>query len=293
MNDKVASKKEGVRVVYMTYPALYSLLMLNYWLKKSQPHYVVGVLLSDFDFKKKGKELSFLQSVSHVIRQSGLRYALYELFITHLMPATIKTWNGIRRALGKKKKILTFQELSEKYAVPVYKSKDFNDKKTMLFLKNVNASLIVSGFNNQIIKRNLIKFPQLGCINIHTSYLPDFRGADAAFAALYYGVKETGVTIHYMGTKIDTGPVIAQEKIRIKQNDSLFSLNARIWMHGARMLPRVLNKFSEKRVNIKKQDNRLVKYGYESFPTRKKVNELSKRGIPLFTMRDIENTFKA
>lgn len=288
----MATQREDIRIVYMTYPALYSLIMLNYWLKKSSSRNIVGILLSDFDFKKNGKELPFWQAVTRVIKQSGLQYAIYELFITHLVPLILNLWNISRKIAGKKKKIFTFQELSQKYAIPLYKSKDFNDKKTMSFLKNVNATLIISGFNNQIINRSLLKFPFYGCINIHPSYLPDFRGADAAFAALYHGVKETGFTIHYMERKIDTGPIIAQEKLRIRAGDSLFSLNVRLWMHGAKLLTKSLKQLTERNITPKKQDNRLCKYGYESFPTKQKIGSLRKRGILLFTIRDIKHIFK-
>ena len=292
MTDGYFKDNNSLRVVFMTYPALYPLIMLNYWLKKPKVHSVVAILLSDFDFKEKGKPLPFFKVVLRVIKHSGLRYALYELIFTHLLPATINIWNIFRLASGKKKKLFTFRELAYKYAIPIYKSSDFNDRKTIRFLNNVNATLIVSAFNNQIIKRNIIKFPKFGAVNIHPSFLPDFRGADPAFSSLFHGVKETGVTIHFMDGKIDSGPIIAQEKLRIKLNHSLFSLNVRLWMHGAKMLPKVLKQIIEGDLAVQKQNSRLIKYRYSSFPTRKKVKALLRRKVPLITLRDIRNTFK-
>ncbi|MFH1460743.1 MAG: formyltransferase family protein [Candidatus Omnitrophota bacterium] len=284
--------KQKVRVAFITYPSLYSLIMLNYWLRKPKTYPVVAILLSDFDFKVKGKELPFLAVVARVIKQSGWQYALYEFFVTYLSGILINLWNFFRVVIGKERKIFTFEQLSKKHSIPIFRSKDFGDEQTLNFLKNVNATLIVSGYNNQIIKKNLIKFPEFGCVGIHPAFLPDFRGADPVFAALYSNVKETGVTIHYIDGKIDSGPIIAQDKSRIRMEDSLFSLNIRLWMHGAKILSYVIKQISEGKVNAKKQNYRLTKYKYESFPAKQKIRDFLKRKKSLFTFKDIQNILK-
>ena len=77
-------------------------------------------------------------------------------------------------------------------------------------------------------------------INVHPSLLPSFKGAHAIEQAYNYGVKYTGVTVHYVDTGMDTGKIIAQEVVPIKKSDSLNDLHAKIHAVEHRLYPNVI-----------------------------------------------------
>jgi methionyl-tRNA formyltransferase len=284
-------QKETLRPVYMVYPGLYPLLMFNYWVNRAKVP-VVGIMLSGYDTKIKGKILPFYKEVYCFFKRSGWRYSIYMLLIAKLGVQLIALWNIFWRLMGKKIKIKTFEQIAQEKGIPIYRSTEFNGNEALNFLKNVNANIIVSAYNNQILKSRVINFPKYKTINIHPGYLPDFRGLDAVFEALYHKVEKVGVTIHYVDIQIDTGRIILQELLRIRKNDTLFSLNVRLWMHGAQMLQRVFNMIENNNVVSHKQRLDKAKYPYNSYPVKKKINEFIKQGGRIIKFKDLANTFK-
>lgn len=99
--------------------------------------------------------------------------------------------------------------------------------------------LVLAGYMRIIGPTLLDRYPQR-IINIHPSLLPLFPGKDGVGQALKAGVTETGVTIHYVDEGIDTGPIIAQERISISPGESRASLESRIHKVEHRLYPQVL-----------------------------------------------------
>jgi phosphoribosylglycinamide formyltransferase-1 len=87
--------------------------------------------------------------------------------------------------------------------------------------------IILAGFMRILSKEFVSKFP-FKIINIHPSLLPEFKGKDAIKKAFEYGVKYTGVTVHYVTPEVDGGPIICQETIEIRDSDTLESLEVKI-----------------------------------------------------------------
>lgn len=275
----------------MVYPGLYPLLMFNYWVNRAK-FPVVGIILSGYDTKYKGKILSFYQELIFFMRRMGWRYSIYMLLTAKLGVFIVYVWNILRRSMKKKIKIKTFTEIAQEKGLPIYCSKDFNGKETLNFIKNINANIIVSAYNNQILKSRIINFPRYKTINIHPGYLPDFRGLDAPFETLYNRVEKAGVTIHYIDIKIDAGKIILQELLRIRKNDTLFSLNARLWMHGAKMLNKVFEMIEDNAITSHRQRLDKIKYPYKSYPEKKQVGEFIKQGRRFVKFKDIINIFR-
>lgn len=106
--------------------------------------------------------------------------------------------------------------------------------------------LILAGYMRIIGRTLLERYPER-IINIHPSLLPLFPGKDGIGQALAAGVKETGVTIHYVDAGIDTGPVIAQERVAIADNETRSSLAAKIHGIEHRLYPHVLQRLFKNR----------------------------------------------
>ena len=96
--------------------------------------------------------------------------------------------------------------VAEKYQIPVYQPHrirlDYD------FVKQINPDLIITCAYGQIVPQGLLDIPRLGCINVHGSLLPKYRGASPIQSALIHGEKETGVTIMEMIDKMDAGRMI-------------------------------------------------------------------------------------
>ncbi len=100
-------------------------------------------------------------------------------------------------------------------------------------------AIIVAAFG-QILRQNVLDLPPLGCINVHASYLPRWRGAAPIQAALLSGDEYTGVSIMRMDAGIDTGPVFYQEKVTILPEDTEETLSQRLSQTGREALLKVL-----------------------------------------------------
>ena len=94
--------------------------------------------------------------------------------------------------------------------------------------------VVCAGYMQLLTRGFLGRFP---CLNVHPSLLPAFPGLDAVGQALATGAAETGVTIHFLDEGVDTGPVIAQERVAIEPGDTVESLHERLHAVEHRLLP--------------------------------------------------------
>lgn len=110
-------------------------------------------------------------------------------------------------------------------------------------LKAERIDLIVLAGFMRILSPNFIRQYRNRIINIHPALLPSFKGAHAIKDAFDYGVKLTGVTVHFVDEKIDHGPIILQEALRVREKDSLESLEEKIHRLEHKAYPRAINLF--------------------------------------------------
>ena len=106
----------------------------------------------------------------------------------------------------------------------------------------------------KILPVEIIKIPKHGAINLHTSLLPEYRGAAPIQWALMNGDKETGVTVFQINKKVDTGNIIVQEKFPIYENDNMLSLGTRLCNLGAKIIIDALDKIENGSIKSIKQN---------------------------------------
>jgi len=121
-----------------------------------------------------------------------------------------------------------------------YQAKEEYEKEILQVLEKYNVKLIVLAGYMRIVGPTLLKAYDRKIINIHPSLLPAFPGKEAIRQAYEFGVKITGVTIHYIDADIDSGPIIAQEPVKIEAFDTLETLTAKIHQVEHDLLPRVI-----------------------------------------------------
>ena len=148
------------------------------------------------------------------------------------------------------------QELS----IPVYQPKTLRDEAFAELLSALDPEMIVVAAYGKILPENVINYPKYGCINVHGSYLPKYRGAAPMQRAIIDGEEYTGVTIMYMDVGLDTGDMLAREKIAIGPDDDFEVIHDRIGKTGAALLVKTINDIKYGRAVREKQDDSLSTY---------------------------------
>ncbi len=122
-------------------------------------------------------------------------------------------------------------------------------------LKLWKPDLIVVAAYGRILPKNILSLPGFGCVNVHASLLPRWRGASPIHNALLAGEAETGITLMLMDEGVDTGDVIAMERTDIDANETRAALETRLAMIGVELLTHTLVSFIERRIIPTKQDS--------------------------------------
>lgn len=134
-----------------------------------------------------------------------------------------------------RKQILTpprVKALALKYNIPVYQPVSLKNEEAFDIIKQINPELIVVVAYGKILPKKFIDFPKYGCINVHASLLPKYRGAAPIQWSVLNGENETGVTVMQMDEGIDTGDMLYVEKTEISINETSAELFDRLSLIG-------------------------------------------------------------
>ncbi len=149
---------------------------------------------------------------------------------------------------------------AEKNAIPVFQpTKIKEDFKPIL---DVKPDIIITCAYGQIIPAILLDYPKYGCINVHASLLPKYRGGAPIHHALLNGDEKTGITIMYMDEAMDSGDIIEQREYEIKPSDNVGTLHDQLSVLGAELLLDTLPSIVNGTNNRRKQEENLVTYAY-------------------------------
>ncbi len=196
----------------------------------------------------------------------GSKYAYYRFCDIISRKVPLKTFYSI-------------EQVCRKYGVNVMHRERVNSEDFLAELGRMKIDLIISVAAPQIFKEKLINLPGRGCINIHNSRLPKYRGMLPNFWQMFNGEKSVGTTIHYINAGIDDGGILFQKETPIEPGESLDSLIRRTKQLGAIfMIDAVL---SLRKGTIKPLPNRKEEATYYTFPTKEQAKEFRRRGYRL------------
>jgi methionyl-tRNA formyltransferase len=125
-------------------------------------------------------------------------------------------------------------------------------------LRDLAPDLIVVAAFGQILRQDVLDLPKYGCVNVHASLLPRWRGAAPVSAAIAAGDAQTGVTIMLMEVGLDAGPILAQREIPIAPDDTAGTLTERLAHLGAALLVETLPRWLAGEIVPRRQDESLV-----------------------------------
>lgn len=148
--------------------------------------------------------------------------------------------------------------LARKYNLNVLKLESFKEEKEKI--ENLKPDLIVTAAYGKILPEYILSIPKYGCINVHASLLPKYRGSNPICEAIRNGDKKTGVTIMYMDKGMDTGDIIEKKEIEIEESDNLTTLTNKLSILGSSMICDVIRKIEAGTNKRAKQDNSLATY---------------------------------
>ena len=147
------------------------------------------------------------------------------------------------------------KEEALKHGFPVYQPVKVRDPEFLQVLEKLDPDIIVVAAFGQIIPKSILELPKYGCINIHASLLPKYRGAAPIQQAVIDGEKESGVTIMRMGTGLDTGDILMVEKVKLDAKETGGSLFDRLSDVGAQLLVKTLEGLEAGTITPVKQDD--------------------------------------
>lgn len=120
--------------------------------------------------------------------------------------------------------------------IPVFQPVKLRDGEAMKVIETLSPDLIVVAAYGRILPDEMLAYPPMGCINVHSSLLPKFRGAAPINWAILAGEKETGVTIMHMAHELDAGDIILQKSTPIAPNETAETLYARLAELGGELV---------------------------------------------------------
>lgn len=161
---------------------------------------------------------------------------------------------------GKQLAASPVKELALEHGLPVYQPLSLKDTDAQQQLAELNADIMVVVAYGLLLPKAVLDTPRLGCINVHASLLPRWRGAAPIQRAIEAGDAETGVTIMQMDIGLDTGDILIKANTPIDQHDTAASLHDRLAELGKPALLKALELLAEGEARPKVQDNSLANY---------------------------------
>ena len=152
------------------------------------------------------------------------------------------------------------KNLASELNLPVIQPRRLSDPEAMQRLRIWAPDLIVVAAFGQILRQTVLDLPRCGCVNVHASLLPRWRGAAPIQAAISNGDEQSGITIMLMDAGVDTGPILSQASIPITSDDTAGSLAPKLSELGAILLMDTLLRYLDGTLRPQPQDGSLATY---------------------------------
>lgn len=207
-----------------------------------------------------------------LLGRCGTAYALYLWCAT-----TLAEWLGGTASVGAIR------------GVPVHTTRDLNTPAGLEFLARCAPDLLVSAFFDQRLGAAALSVPTRGCVNIHPSLLPEFRGVDPVLQAHLARAASLGVTLHWMTPRLDEGAILAQRAVALAAGTSLLETTAALFAAGAELLAANIGPIAGREAGTPQSSPG----SYQSWPTRTEVRALRGLGVPLLRISDLASLASA
>ncbi len=144
--------------------------------------------------------------------------------------------------------------------IPVYQPTTLKDEAFATLLSELDPEIIVVVAYGKILPKNVLDYPPYGCVNVHGSLLPEYRGAAPMQRAILDGKTVTGITTMYMDVGLDTGDMLLREEIALEDTDNFETVHDKLGALGASLIVRTLSELEAGTCQRIRQDESLATY---------------------------------
>lgn len=183
-----------------------------------------------------------------------------QALIDHHQVIGVVTQPDKQRGRGKKVQFPPVKEKAVEYDLPVYQPVKAREEEFVSVLRDLNPDVIVVVAYGQILPESILNIPKYGCINVHGSLLPKYRGAAPIQWSVLDGEEKTGITTMYMEKGLDTGDMIDKVELTLDPKETAGSLHDKLMVMGADLLLETLEKLENGTAVRTKQDDSLSCY---------------------------------
>ncbi|MCG9598684.1 methionyl-tRNA formyltransferase [Vibrio sp. Isolate25] len=173
---------------------------------------------------------------------------------------------------GKKLTASPVKNIALEHDIPVYQPENFKSNEAKQELADLNADLIVVVAYGLLLPQAVLDTPKLGCINVHGSILPRWRGAAPIQRSIWAGDQETGVTIMQMDIGLDTGDMLKIATLPIEATDTSASMYEKLAGLGPQALVECLADIADGKASPEKQDDELANYAKKLSKEEARIN---------------------
>ncbi len=152
------------------------------------------------------------------------------------------------------------KEFALHHGIDVFQPTSLKNEESFEIIKKLNPDIIVVVAYGKILPERIINFPKYGCINVHASLLPKYRGAAPIQWSIINGESKTGITTMYMDKGLDTGDMLLKDETLIDENENSSELSKRLSQMGANLIVKTLKALENGNLERIKQDDSLSSY---------------------------------
>lgn len=174
--------------------------------------------------------------------------------------AAVVTQPDKQKGRGKEVKMTPVKECALRHGIPVFQPVKIKEPEAVAELEKYQADLFVVAAFGQLLSEEILNMPEYGCINIHASLLPAYRGAAPIQWAVLNGEKESGVTIMQMDKGLDTGDMLLKRSVELSPKETGDSLHDKLMHLGAELIVEALPKLEKGELVPEKQKDELSSY---------------------------------
>lgn len=203
------------------------------------------------------------------------------VFAAHALEALLKAGHEIAMVLtqpdrpagrGMQVTSSAVKRLAQQHELPLLQPHSLKQSEIDSQLTSINADVMVVAAYGLILPKSILNIPRLGCLNIHASLLPRWRGAAPIQRSILAGDCETGITIMQMDQGLDTGPMLLQKSIPIAADDTSQTLHDKLALVGERCIVEALSLLQQGRLSATVQDETLASYASKLAKSESKID---------------------
>lgn len=161
---------------------------------------------------------------------------------------------------GKAMAMPPVKEVALEHGIEVFQPHRIKEEEAIEKLRSIDADIFVVAAYGKILSKEILEMPKYGCVNVHASLLPKYRGAAPIQWSIIDGEKLTGVTIMQMDEGLDTGDMLFKSVVEIEDNDTADTLYDKLSECGASLIVEALDRIEEGDIHPVKQDNSQATY---------------------------------